>query len=251
MLATDLREHSRSPRGRLDRCARRPRHAVPKRRLSRHASGQSTAEDLPRPDDRPSTFLIASSTSSREGEDGAGSRYCLMPNHYHLVFETPGADLSGGHAMAQRPIRAGVQSVFMGWTATSSKARFHSVLVESDWHLLELSRYLALNPVRAGLCADPGDWQLEQLCGHRRSGAAHSPIPRLAIASLSTSGALDQPRGRRFEAFVADARPEWQRDSCRPRPGSDPGRGSRRRCRRPGSGRLGGRRGGRLGGRRR
>jgi putative transposase len=91
----------------------------------------------------------------RRGWRGYG--YCLMPNHYHLVIATPEPDLSigmkwlnGTYAQAFNHRHALDGHVFQG--------RFYSVPVEGDWHLLELSRYLALNPVRAGLCRHPSDW---------------------------------------------------------------------------------------------
>lgn len=37
--------------------------------------------------------------------------------------------------------------------------RYYSVLVESEGHLLELVRYLALNPVRAAICRTPHSWR--------------------------------------------------------------------------------------------
>jgi REP element-mobilizing transposase RayT len=84
--------------------------------------------------------------------------YCLMPNHYHIVLETPAADLSAGmrelngvYAQWFNRLHGFVGHVFQG--------RFKAILVESDWHLLELARYLATNPTRAGLCDRPGLWQ--------------------------------------------------------------------------------------------
>ena len=85
------------------------------------------------------------------------SAYCLMPNHYHLVIQTPEPDLSAGMQLlngsyAQRFNRRHELDghLFQG--------RFHSLLVESNWHLLELARYIVLNPVRAGLVRDAGAW---------------------------------------------------------------------------------------------
>ena len=83
--------------------------------------------------------------------------YCLLPNHYHLVIETPNADLSAG----MRELNGEYAQWFNRRHSVDGhlfQGRFHSVLVESQWHLVELVRYLALNPVRAGLCADPMDW---------------------------------------------------------------------------------------------
>ncbi len=83
--------------------------------------------------------------------------YCLMDNHYHLLVETPEANLSRGMgrlnmAYAQgfnrRHERAG--HLFQG--------RYKAILVGKDSHLLELCRYLVLNPVRAGLVDSPMAW---------------------------------------------------------------------------------------------
>jgi len=84
--------------------------------------------------------------------------YCLMPNHYHLLVETPAANLSAG---MQR-----LNSVYAQWfndlygcTGHAFERRFFSRLVEGDDDLLELVRYIVLNPVRGGLCDDPAEWR--------------------------------------------------------------------------------------------
>ena len=83
--------------------------------------------------------------------------YCLMPNHYHLVIETAAPDLSVG----MHRLNSGYAHWFNQRHDLDGhlfQSRFHSVLVESQWHLVELCRYVALNPVRAGLCAHPAAW---------------------------------------------------------------------------------------------
>ena len=84
--------------------------------------------------------------------------YCLMPNHYHVVIETPDADLSPGMQYLNG-VYADHFNFFHGTDGHLFQGRFHAVLVESDPHLAELSRYLALNPVRAGLAATARDWR--------------------------------------------------------------------------------------------
>lgn len=83
--------------------------------------------------------------------------YCLMTTHYHLLITTKEADLARGMQRMNgryaqwfnaRHSRSG--HVFQG--------RYHSVLIESQGHLLEVYRYIALNPVRAGLCERPEEW---------------------------------------------------------------------------------------------
>jgi putative transposase len=83
--------------------------------------------------------------------------WSYLPNHSHLLVTTREDNVSKAmqwlyartaEGFNQRHERSG--HVFQG--------RFGSRLVEEDRHLLELSRYLPLNPVRAGLCRSPADW---------------------------------------------------------------------------------------------
>jgi REP element-mobilizing transposase RayT len=80
--------------------------------------------------------------------------FCLMTNHYHLLVETPEANLSRGmrqlnglYTQRFNRTHARVGHILQG--------RFGAVLVEREAHLLELARYVVLNPVRAGLVAAP------------------------------------------------------------------------------------------------
>lgn len=84
--------------------------------------------------------------------------YCLMGNHYHLLIETPDSNLSDGMAWLNREYSKNTNKrherrghLFQG--------RYRSILVEKDEHFLALIRYLALNPVRAGLVQDPCAWK--------------------------------------------------------------------------------------------
>jgi putative transposase len=83
--------------------------------------------------------------------------YCLMSTHYHLLLETPEGNLSAGmERLNGRYARwFNRRHCYEGHVFQD---RFHAVLVESDWHLLELSRYITLNPVRAGLCSHAAQW---------------------------------------------------------------------------------------------
>jgi putative transposase len=131
--------------------------------------------------------------------------YCLMPNHYHLVVMTPEPNLSRGIQLvngvyAQRFNRRHGQSghLFQG--------RFHSVLVMDDRHLLELSRYLAQNPVRAGLCTRPSEWPWSSC--RSLLGVARAPGFLLVDRVLEHFG-TDPDRARRaFHRFVHDQVPK-------------------------------------------
>ncbi len=83
--------------------------------------------------------------------------YCLMDNHYHLLIETPDANLAKGMRQlngryTQNINRAHqrVGHVFQG--------RYKSILVDKSSYLLELSRYIVLNPVRVNSVRSVGDW---------------------------------------------------------------------------------------------
>ena len=63
--------------------------------------------------------------------------YCLMPNHFHLMIETPAADISAG----MHRLNSGYAQWFnrkYEFDGHLFQSRFHSVLLESTWHLLEL-----------------------------------------------------------------------------------------------------------------
>ncbi len=83
--------------------------------------------------------------------------YCLMGNHYHLLLETPTANL--GRGMRQLN---GVFSQKLNWhhgrVGHVFQGRYRAILVEREAHLLELARYVVLNPVRAGLVKEPINW---------------------------------------------------------------------------------------------
>ncbi|MGV6817209.1 MAG: REP-associated tyrosine transposase [Thiotrichales bacterium] len=84
--------------------------------------------------------------------------WCLMDNHYHVVVETAEGNLSKGMrqlngVFTQRSNRrhGRVGHVFQG--------RYKAILVDADAYLLELARYVVLNPVRAGMVNDTEDWR--------------------------------------------------------------------------------------------
>lgn len=83
--------------------------------------------------------------------------YCLMGNHYHLLIETPDGNLSKGMRQlngvyTQRFNRKHkrVGHVYQG--------RYKAIIVQKDSYLLELARYIVLNPVRAQMVRSAGDW---------------------------------------------------------------------------------------------
>ncbi len=84
--------------------------------------------------------------------------YCLMNNHYHLIIETPEGDLSRGMRQLN-----GIFTQKFNWlnyrTGHIFQGRFKAILVDKESYLLQLSRYVVLNPVRAGMVGKPEDWR--------------------------------------------------------------------------------------------
>jgi len=103
--------------------------------------------------------------------------YCLMTNHYHLVIETVDGNLSRGmrhlngvYTQKFNFHHDQVGHVFQG--------RYKAILVDRDAYLLELARYVVLNPVRAGLVRSAGQWPWSSY----RATVALSPCPRWLAA---------------------------------------------------------------------
>ena len=89
--------------------------------------------------------------------------YCLMDNHYHLLIETPDGNLSKGmrqlngiYTQTFNRHHNRVGHVFQG--------RYKGILVEKETYLLELCRYIVLNPVRAQMVRSAKEWPWSSYC---------------------------------------------------------------------------------------
>lgn len=83
--------------------------------------------------------------------------FCQMTNHYHLLVET----VDGGLSRGMRQLNGIYSQRFNRrheLVGHVLQGRYHAILVQKEEHLLELSRYLVLNPVRAGMVRSPVDW---------------------------------------------------------------------------------------------
>lgn len=125
--------------------------------------------------------------------------YCLVGNHYHLLIETPAGHISRGmHYLnaryAQRFNRRHKRCGHL------FEGRFKAIIVQRQLHLLELHRYIVLNPVRAGLVLRAEDWRWSSY--RATSGRAPAP-PWLQIDwTLSQFGQTAAEGRRAFVEFV-------------------------------------------------
>lgn len=83
--------------------------------------------------------------------------FCQMGNHYHLLMETNQANLSQGMHQLN-----GIYSQYFNrrhkLVGHVFQGRYHAILVQKERYLLELARYIVLNPVRANVVELPDDW---------------------------------------------------------------------------------------------
>jgi putative transposase len=91
--------------------------------------------------------------------------YCLMPNHVHLIAVPK--DKDGLRALFAEAHRRYTRFINWrhGWTGHLWQGRFGSVAMDEN-HLASALRYVALNPVRARLVANPEDWQFSSVHAH-------------------------------------------------------------------------------------
>ena len=84
--------------------------------------------------------------------------YCLMSNHYHLLLHTPAGGLSDA---MQKSVSAFTQKINNRRERDGPlfRGRFTSVSPDDDGHLVNISAYIHLNPVKAGLVTKPEDWE--------------------------------------------------------------------------------------------
>jgi len=129
--------------------------------------------------------------------------WVLMSNHYHLLVETPEIGLSDGMkwlnemcaiTFNERYERVG--HLFQG--------RFKGIIVEREGHLLELVRYIVLNPVRCGMVRFASDFQWSN---YRATAGLLSAPPWLETEwTLRQFGADPLAARESYRRFVADAR---------------------------------------------
>lgn len=127
--------------------------------------------------------------------------YCLMGNHFHLVVETPEANLSkamrqlnGVYTQAFNRRHDRVGHVLQG--------RFKAIVVDRDSYLLELCRYVALNPIRAKITRKPDTYPWSSY--RATAGLAATPAFLTVDWLLSQFGRQRPAAQRKYRAFVAE-----------------------------------------------
>lgn len=124
--------------------------------------------------------------------------YCLMNNHYHLVIETPDGNLSKGMRQlngiyTQRFNRKHhrVGHIFQG--------RYKALVIDREGYLLEVCRYVVLNPVRARAVQKPQDWRWSSYRGTAGMETAHKCLTTdWLLAQFGSRKGQSESRYREF-----------------------------------------------------
>jgi putative transposase len=139
--------------------------------------------------------------------DAAILAYCLMDNHYHLVIHTRRGNLSrfmqqlnGVYTQIYNRRHRKVGHLFQG--------RFKGILVDENAYLLEVCRYVDLNPIRARMVRDPGNWRWSSYSAHTGNATPPAWLDTTAVHGYllgrDAVTAADRRRaGLRYTALVA------------------------------------------------
>lgn len=125
--------------------------------------------------------------------------FCQMSNHYHLLLETEDANLAQGMRQLN-----GIYSQYFNrrhnMVGHVFQGRYNAILVQKENYLLELARYIVLNPVRAKVVAQPEDWPWSS---YRLMTGAAAPPSWLSVQWILEKFNAPQPEAiAAYRSFV-------------------------------------------------
>ena len=124
-----------------------------------------------------------------------------MPNHYHLLLETPRANLQ----RILHHLNTSYTNYFNAKTERVGhlfQGRYRAILVEKDTYALELSRYIHLNPVRAHLVKEPSQYPWSSYLAYAEGERRWGWLERgFILGQLSLN---EREARRRYQAFIRE-----------------------------------------------
>lgn len=123
--------------------------------------------------------------------------YCLMTNHFHMELETAGEpiwdimkNLLGKYA--------GYYNFRHHFQGHLFESRYHAILIEETTYFLETSRYIHLNPVKAGIVNQPEEYRYSSY-RYYVSGKEYPLLQKEKVLSC-----FQEPSVKRYQKFVED-----------------------------------------------
>ncbi len=131
--------------------------------------------------------------------------FVFMTTHYHLLVDVPDESLQAGMGRLNGLYARGF-NVRHKRSGHLFGDRYYSERAESDEHMLQLLRYIARNPVRAGMCRQPADWTWSS---YRGCVGFESEFPFVDSSPLLAYFGTSRDRAtKRLRAFVEAADPD-------------------------------------------
>jgi len=144
--------------------------------------------------------------------------YTLMTTHYHLLLKLNEISLSSGFQHLHSAYARGYNRRH-GRRGVVWQKRFHDELIDSEPHLMEVVRYIALNAPRANVCREPEAWSW---CSYGSSIGRFADDPLIDDDELlGLFGGSAREARRRLQAFVDERDPRERWRQTRVRRGSD------------------------------
>lgn len=174
-----------------------------------HVTSRGNRENRVFLDDEDRDLFLRVLASVRERFKWLIHAYCLLDKHYHLLIETPEANLSAGMRQLNGVYTQSINRRH-GIAGHVFQGRYKAVLVQKDSHLLKVSRHIAVNPVRVRLTRSARDWKW----GSYRALAGLGPVPEWlecdgTWSQLNADPIVAQKKYRAFVKAGRDAPPLW------------------------------------------
>lgn len=127
--------------------------------------------------------------------------YCIMDNHYHLLIETPDANLSTGMRYLNGVYTQKYNRTF-NTVGHIFQGRFKAIIVEKESYFLELCRYVVLNPVRAKIIEKPSEWKWSS---YKFTAGFKKPPDFLTINNvLQEFGKIKRRASKQYKEFILE-----------------------------------------------
>lgn len=137
--------------------------------------------------------------------------WALIPNHFHLLLQTGSVPI----ATVMRRLLTGHATKFNrrhGRHGHLFQNRYKSILCQEEAYLLELVRYIHLNPLRAGIVSSLEELRGYRYCGHGRLLARNSDSWLAADQVLIQFGKRIKAARKSYEAFIAEGAGQGRRN---------------------------------------
>ncbi len=179
-----------------------------------HVMGRGLDRQVIFRDDRDRDDFVRRMAALSEAGTVTVYAWALLPNHFHLLVRT-----------GTRPLSRSMRSLLTGYAGAFNRRhkraghlfqnRYKSIVLEEEPYLLELVRYLHLNPLRAGIVADLSTLARYPYCGHGALCGTREVPWQNSGAILALFGNRARQARARYRRFVAEGvakgrRPELQ-----------------------------------------